>query len=807
MAAPIKADVIYYNTPSDFELEFNICGCCTMRLLSTKPQTQKDFLRSLSVAVGRSQIILAIGTLEGDGNMLSDLCAAIGFNMSKRDLSAFGINSPRLLPERSIPLVTSSGEFGGCVIECGPQAIIALSDDKALRHTIMRELVHDYVRDFERNLKRAEAQKRATLLKETAELENPTDHQPKIGDPYVIKEEPKPDFDFTELENEFINEEEHKKKGFWKHFLTFVFILIFIAAGLFAYVRFAEPMIIDNLYSKYREMHGKPHALLESTMLDSMGELYAENADTVGFVSVDGTNIAYPVVYGEAKENNYYQNHLFNGFYSYIHGTPYTVNNIKEDSYFRNTIIFGKDNHPDIMFGPLSGISTLSGYHNSHIVRFDTLYSSGVYKIFAVIKSEMSLDGKLLQTEFVDDTAFLNYVEMLREQSDINTTVEVLGSDEVITLVSYGREGQTLVAARRIREGESELIDTQSATNKGETAPDTEKSDNQSNTVSVLPIESTAFTEFSNEYEQSAPLDAETAAQNASAFAKTEEIKPLSTLTKENAEEVLSSQILTVTDASNGEKVTGSTVDILCRIVEAEMGSKFESEALKAQAIASYGWLLTNSAASGGAPAVRLKTPQLKTTEAVRAVLGLKPYYETGVAQTLYFPYSAGYTADSKNVYGIDVGYKPSESSVDKNLDGFITRRSYKASDINKWVKDATGIDLSSVADKNRWINLAYDQNGTYVSHVWFGNDNGFYNARLLREKILSKQNAGDDKLLLSTSFKISYQSESDTFLFEVRGCGHGVGMSQYGANALAQSGMSYEEIFAHYYDGIEINY
>ena len=103
------------------------------------------------------------------------------------------------------------------------------------------------------------------------------------------------------------------------------------------------------------------------------------------------------------------------------------------------------------MFGPLSETATLSGYHNSHIVRFDTLYSSGVYKIFAVIKSETPLDGKLLQTEFVDDVAFLDYVELLCEQSDINTTVEVLGSDEIVTLVSYGREGQTLIASMSSR--------------------------------------------------------------------------------------------------------------------------------------------------------------------------------------------------------------------------------------------------------------------------------------------------------------------------------------------------------------------
>lgn len=37
---------------------------------------------------------------------------------------------------------------------------------------------------------------------------------------------------------------------------------------------------------------------------------------------------------------------------------------------------------------------------------------------------------------------------------------------------------------------------------------------------------------------------------------------------------------------------------------------------------------------------------------------------------------------------------------------------------------------------------------------------------------------------------------------FEVTGYGHGVGMSQYGANELAKEGMSYKKILAHYYTG-----
>ena len=55
---------------------------------------------------------------------------------------------------------------------------------------------------------------------------------------------------------------------------------------------------------------------------------------------------------------------------------------------------------------------------------------------------------------------------------------------------------------------------------------------------------------------------------------------------------------------------------------------------------------------------------------------------------------------------------------------------------------------------------------------------------------------------LRSTAFTLDYDGD---FLFTVTGFGHGVGMSQYGANVLAGEGADYREILAHYYPGTEL--
>ena len=56
---------------------------------------------------------------------------------------------------------------------------------------------------------------------------------------------------------------------------------------------------------------------------------------------------------------------------------------------------------------------------------------------------------------------------------------------------------------------------------------------------------------------------------------------------------------------------------------------------------------------------------------------------------------------------------------------------------------------------------------------------------------------------LRSANFDVSFQN--DTFTFTVRGYGHDVGMSQYGANYMANEGSGYREILSWYYPGCEI--
>lgn len=149
MVQNLKVDIIYHLTPSDFEMEFNLCGCCRMRLLNDKTTDKKSFVKALARDVARSRIIIACGPLFGKDSLISTVATAIGAGTAVCDNKTYGINGNEKIHiiNGSTPLVTPDGYFGGCIIESGPQTIILLTENKAFRKNIMQNLIHPYIEE------------------------------------------------------------------------------------------------------------------------------------------------------------------------------------------------------------------------------------------------------------------------------------------------------------------------------------------------------------------------------------------------------------------------------------------------------------------------------------------------------------------------------------------------------------------------------------------------------------------------------------------------------------------------------------
>ena len=149
MIENIKVDIVYFMTATDFEFEFNLGSCCHMRLLNDKAKDKKSFVNSLARAVSRSQIIICCGPLFGEDGLIATAAAAISHGLQTVNNAEYGISSDDKIEiiEDSLPLVTPEGYFGGCIIESGPQTIILLTENRTLRKSIMKNLIHPYIED------------------------------------------------------------------------------------------------------------------------------------------------------------------------------------------------------------------------------------------------------------------------------------------------------------------------------------------------------------------------------------------------------------------------------------------------------------------------------------------------------------------------------------------------------------------------------------------------------------------------------------------------------------------------------------
>lgn len=251
----------------------------------------------------------------------------------------------------------------------------------------------------------------------------------------------------------------------------------------------------------------------------------------------------------------------------------------------------------------------------------------------------------------------------------------------------------------------------------------------------------------------------------------------------------------TFTAKINGSSQTVNAYELICQIVANEMSPSFSDEAIKAQAVAAYSYVKYHNV-NGLTPSVLVKknVPD-RIKELVSEVWGVCCYYNGSVAQTVYMASSSGYTADAENVWGGSVPYLksvhcPFDVGNDPNYGDTM-----KVSEdrMRTMIESCLGITLSD--NPYNWLVITGYVDGNYVGEISVDGQRTI-SGRKLRENVM-----GHD--LKSAAFDVNYSD--GYFRFTTYGYGHGVGMSQNGANILAKQGYSYVDILKYYFTGIEV--
>ena len=244
--------------------------------------------------------------------------------------------------------------------------------------------------------------------------------------------------------------------------------------------------------------------------------------------------------------------------------------------------------------------------------------------------------------------------------------------------------------------------------------------------------------------------------------------------------------------------------------VASEMGADFEFEALVAQGVAAFSCALYQQnihfAADydfSAAPSQKLgyiteeKAKEIygknfeekwaKISSAAEKAMQYVLTYEGEPALAVYHAISNGMTESSENAWGGAVPYLVSVKSPGDLLSPDYETKVSVSYETALEVLNKSGAGLKG-PDPEEWFEGAKRTEAGYVDRITIGA------ATFSGEKIRSLFN------LRSSDFDVVYENEE--FIFTVRGYGHGVGLSQIGANYMAKEGADFKEILSHYYPG-----
>lgn len=256
--------------------------------------------------------------------------------------------------------------------------------------------------------------------------------------------------------------------------------------------------------------------------------------------------------------------------------------------------------------------------------------------------------------------------------------------------------------------------------------------------------------------------------------------------------------------------------DYLTGVVRAEMPASFELEALKAQAVAARTYTLYQLRGGGRHAEADICTDSAccqayldegtarknwgeqaeeyaeKTARAVTETDGQTVLYEGEPILAAFHSSSAGLTRPAREVWSSDLPYLQAVESREagEQVPNYYSRLDISAADFREKALAAFGgADLSG--SPAGWLRDAVtDAAG---------------NVKTLRLGGVTVRGSQLRSLLGLRSACFTWESDENGLTFFVTGYGHGVGLSQYGANRMAKEGADWQEILRHYYTGVDV--
>ena len=187
--------------------------------------------------------------------------------------------------------------------------------------------------------------------------------------------------------------------------------------------------------------------------LEQYQELFQQNNELAGWVSIDGTNINYPVMYTPEKPD-FYLKHNFEKAYS-AYGVPYIAEHCSPFKPSDNILIYGHHMKNGSMFTGLLEYEDKAFYEKHKTIHFDTLTEQADYEVMAAFKTTVYDEAGFPFYLFSDaetEKAFQDYVDACQSLSLYDTAVTAKYGDKLVTLSTceYSQKnGRFVVVAKK----------------------------------------------------------------------------------------------------------------------------------------------------------------------------------------------------------------------------------------------------------------------------------------------------------------------------------------------------------------------
>ena len=218
---------------------------------------------------------------------------------------------------------------------------------------------------------------------------------------------------------------------------------------------------VENRLGEKNGQNGKQEVTDGKKVQKKFEKLYQANHDFAGWITIEDTNIDYPVMYTpqDSERGEYYIHRNFEGDYSAA-GLPFIDANCRIDTPTDNVIVYGHNMNSGKMFHDILKYEDKEFYEKHKTFSFDTIYGDGTYEVVAMFYGQILEEPSeaFKYYEFVNagsEEEFMDYVEHIKELSITDTGVDVEYGDQFITLSTcayHVKDGRFAVIAKKCDE-------------------------------------------------------------------------------------------------------------------------------------------------------------------------------------------------------------------------------------------------------------------------------------------------------------------------------------------------------------------